>query len=122
MKQRLRLQLAACTKPCHATAVQSAPALVAGTVHSDMMHLCCERLAGFLFWMIVGMLTMTFLVLTVVFHKRIFSPIPVSAWAREHPHLRTTNGLFAFPAYPNWVDVPQPQQLPTCCWLPQLCP
>ncbi|KAL4424315.1 hypothetical protein ABPG75_001616 [Micractinium tetrahymenae] len=31
---------------------------------------------GFVIWFIVGILTMAFLVLTVVFHKRIFSPIP----------------------------------------------
>lgn len=35
-----------------------------------------ETSSGFLFWMFVGVLTMSFLICTVVFHKRIFSPIP----------------------------------------------
>lgn len=38
--------------------------------------------AAFFIWFIIGVLTMAFLVLTVVFHKRIFSPIPVRGWFR----------------------------------------
>jgi hypothetical protein len=34
--------------------------------------------AGFMIWFIIGILAMAFLCLTVVFHKKIFSPIPVS--------------------------------------------
>lgn len=34
--------------------------------------------AAFFIWFVVGMAAMAFLVLTVVFHKRIFAPIPVS--------------------------------------------
>lgn len=35
--------------------------------------------AAFFIWFVIGIATMAFLVLTVVFHKRIFSPIPVRA-------------------------------------------
>ena len=39
---------------------------------------CFVPTAGFMIWFIIGILAMTFLCLTVVFHKKIFSPIPVS--------------------------------------------
>ena len=43
--------------------------------HNESLH--ARIPAAFFIWFIIGIATMAFLVLTVVFHKRIFSPIPV---------------------------------------------